>query len=106
MSYAVEHFRVGAERAGRTPADLDLGDSLLGAIAPDADVARRAGRVLAAFYIPSMPPALLERHGIDPEGRADQRAFAAGTSSERWRRRRTTSPTDIVAGTPDDWIGG
>ena len=48
----------------------DLGDSLLGAIAPDGDVARRAGRTLAAFYIPSMPPALLERHGIEPERRA------------------------------------
>ena len=41
--------------------------SLLGAIAPDGAVARRAGRILAAFYIPSMPPALLERHGIELE---------------------------------------
>jgi hypothetical protein len=36
-------------------------------------------RLLAAFYIPSMPPALLERHGIDS---ADvdpiNAAFAAG----------------------------
>ena len=69
---------------GRALADLDLGDSLLGAIAPDAEVARRAGRVLAAFYIPSMPPALLERHGIDPGGReADQRRL----------RRRERSPS-------------
>jgi hypothetical protein len=36
-------------------------------IAPDGDVARRAGRILAAFYIPSMPPALLERPGIELE---------------------------------------
>lgn len=46
---------------------FDLGDSLLGAIAPDGDLARRAGRILAAFYIPSMPPALLGRHGIELE---------------------------------------
>jgi 5,10-methylenetetrahydromethanopterin reductase len=45
LGYAVEHFRTGAERAGRTLDGLDLGDSLLGAIAPDGEVARRAGRI-------------------------------------------------------------
>src|SRR5262249_35465666 len=54
LRYAAEHFRSGAERAGRNAERLDLGDSLLGAIAPDGEVARRAGRILAAFYIPSM----------------------------------------------------
>ena len=67
LGYAVTHFRAGAERAGRSADSLDLGDSLLGAIARDGEVARRAGRLMAAFYIPSMPPALLERHGIDPQ---------------------------------------
>src|ERR1700733_11272349 len=47
LGYAVEHFRAGVERAGRGPDGLDLGDSLLRAIAPDAEVARRAGRILA-----------------------------------------------------------
>ena len=60
-------FATGVERGGRSGETLDLGDSLLGAIAPDGEVAKRAGRVLAAFYIPSMPPALLERHGIAPD---------------------------------------
>ena len=79
LGYAVEHFRIGVERAGRSLDGLDLGDSLLGAIAPDGEVARRAGRILAAFYIPSMPPALLERHGIEPEQVASvTEAFAAG----------------------------
>src|SRR5689334_7643699 len=78
LSYAVEHFSAGIERAGRSPDGLDLGDSLLGAIAPDGEVARRAGRILAAFYIPSMPPALLERHGIEPgEVAVVNEAFAA-----------------------------
>jgi 5,10-methylenetetrahydromethanopterin reductase len=67
LRYAVGHFSAGAERAGRRINGLDLGDSLLGAIAPDGEAARRAGRTLAAFYVPSMPPALLERHGIEPE---------------------------------------
>ncbi len=79
LGYAVEHFRIGVQRAGRSMAGLDLGDSLLGAIAPDRDVAHRAGRILAAFYIPSMPPALLERHGINQD---------AVTSVTQWRRER------------------
>jgi 5,10-methylenetetrahydromethanopterin reductase len=79
LRYAVHHFKVGAERAGRAADRLDIGDSMLGAIAPDPDVARRAGRILAAFYIPSMPPTLLERHGIDPDEVAPvNEAFAAG----------------------------
>src|SRR3954454_1517469 len=79
LGYAVEHFRSGAERAGRSLDGLDLGDSLLGAIAADGEFARRAGRILAAFYIPSMPPALLERHGIEPDQVAPvSEAFASG----------------------------
>ena len=30
LGYAVEHFRIGASRAGRSPDGLDLGDSLAG----------------------------------------------------------------------------
>jgi 5,10-methylenetetrahydromethanopterin reductase len=106
LRYAVERCRVGAERAGRALADLDLGDSLLGAIAPDAEVARRAGRVLAAFYIPSMPPALLERHGIGPE---DVKPISDAFADGNVRRALELTPDDvadrlILAGTPDDWI--
>ena len=106
LDYAVEHFRAGAERAGRNPDGLDLGDSLLGAVAPDGDVARRAGRILAAFYIPSMPPALLERHGIAPESVAPvNEAFAAGDV----QRALAATPDEVadrimIAGTPEDWV--
>jgi 5,10-methylenetetrahydromethanopterin reductase len=106
LGYAVEHFRVGAEQVGRSPDGLDLGDSLLGAIAPDGEVARRAGRILAAFYIPSMPPPLLERHGIEPEGVAPViDAFAAGDVA----RALEVTPDDVadrimVAGTSEDWV--
>ena len=91
---------------GRSPDGLDLGDSLLGAIALDGDVARRAGRILAAFYIPSMPPALLERHGIEPDQVVPVcEAFAAGDV----RGALEATPDEIadrimVAGTPDDWV--
>jgi 5,10-methylenetetrahydromethanopterin reductase len=106
LGYAVQHFRAGVERARRNADGLDLGDSLLGAIAPDGDVARRAGRILAAFYIPSMPPALLERHGIELERVAPvTEAFAAGDV----QRALEATPEEVanqimVAGTPEDWV--
>ena len=93
------------ERAA-SPDGLDLGDSLLGAIAPDGEVARRAGRILAAFYIPSMPPALLERHGIEPDQVTPvNEAFAAGDVQGALE----ATPEEVadrimVAGTPDDWV--
>jgi 5,10-methylenetetrahydromethanopterin reductase len=105
LDYTVEHFQAGVARAGRDADDLDLGDSLLGAIAADGDIARRAGRILAAFYIPSMPPALLERHGIEPGSvAAVADAFAAGDV----QRALQATPDEvadriIVAGTPEDW---
>ena len=106
LLYAVQHFRAGAERAGRHADSLDLGDSLLGAIARDGEVARRAGRLMAAFYIPSMPPALLERHDIDPQHVAPvNEAFAIGDV----QRALDATPREIadqivVAGTPEDWV--
>ena len=106
LRYAVHHFKVGADRAGRDPDRLDIGNSLLGAIAPDPDVARRAGRILAAFYIPSMPPALLARHGIDDDEVAPiNEAFAAG-DIERALELTPDAVADriMVAGTPEDWV--
>jgi 5,10-methylenetetrahydromethanopterin reductase len=106
LGYAVEHFHTGVEHAGRSADGLDLGDSLLGAIAADGDVAGRAGRILAAFYIPSMPPALLARHGIELERvAAVTEAFAAGDV----QRALKATPEEVadqimVAGTPEDWV--
>jgi 5,10-methylenetetrahydromethanopterin reductase len=106
LRYAVHHFELGAERAGRAAGDLDIGDSLLGAIAHDREVARRAGRILAAFYIPSMPPALLERHGIDPDEVAPVNAAFAGGDIERALDLTPDAVVDriMVAGSPDDWV--
>jgi 5,10-methylenetetrahydromethanopterin reductase len=106
LRYAVDCFAAGAARAGRSTDGLDLADSLLGAIAPDADIARQASRILAAFYIPSMPPALLERHGIQPaEVAAVNAAFTAGDIPAAL----DATPDEladrlVVAGTPDDWV--
>jgi 5,10-methylenetetrahydromethanopterin reductase len=105
LEYPVDCLERGAQRAGRTREGLDLSDSLLGAIGPDGEAARRAGRVLASFYIPSMPPALLKRHGIEMEEVAPvNEAFAAGDV----KRALDLTPDSIadrlvVAGTPADW---
>jgi 5,10-methylenetetrahydromethanopterin reductase len=106
LRYAVERFHAGLKRAGRPPDGLDLGNSLLGAIAPDGDVARRAARILAAFYIPSMPPALLERHGIESESVvAVKKAFAAGEVHRAVQATpKEVADQIIVAGTPADWV--
>ena len=72
----------------------------------DGEAAKRAGRVLAGFYIPSMPPALLERHRIAPDEVAPiVDAFAAGDV----KRALAATPDSladrlVVAGTPDDWL--
>src|SRR3954462_2993536 len=79
ISYALEQVQIGAARAGRDGDALDVGDNLLGAISTNAEAARAAARVLAAFYIPSMPATLLERHGLDRDELAPViEAFAAG----------------------------
>jgi alkanesulfonate monooxygenase SsuD/methylene tetrahydromethanopterin reductase-like flavin-dependent oxidoreductase (luciferase family) len=79
LGFAADAVSRGARAAGRSLDQLDIGGSLLGAVAPEADVARRAARTLAAFYLPSMPAALLARHGIESEDvAAVNEAFAAG----------------------------
>ena len=65
LDFTAAAFRRGAERAGRDWRSLDLADNPLGAIAADPEPAREAARILAAFYIASMPRELLARHGID-----------------------------------------
>jgi 5,10-methylenetetrahydromethanopterin reductase len=106
LRYLVDRVGEGARRAGRDPGELDVGDSLLGAIAPTRDDALRAGRTLAAFYIPSMPDGLLERHGIRPgDVREINDAFAAGDV----KRALELTPDEladrlVIAGTPEDWV--
>ncbi len=106
LDYAVGNAREGAESAARDPGGLDLGDSLLGAIAADAGVARRAARILASFYIPSMPPALLRRHGVEPDQVAlVNEAFAAGDV----KRALELTPEEVadrlmLSGSSADWV--
>jgi 5,10-methylenetetrahydromethanopterin reductase len=106
IDYALDQVQLGAARAGRDGADLDVGDNLLGAIAHDGEAARAAARVLAAFYIPSMPAGLLERHGFSRDELAPViEAFAEGEVE----RALELTPEAVVealsvAGTPQDWV--
>jgi 5,10-methylenetetrahydromethanopterin reductase len=63
--YVVDHVKIGAERAGRNWEDLDLGAWIVSVVSEDSAAAKAAARILVAFYIPSMPPEQLARHGIE-----------------------------------------
>jgi 5,10-methylenetetrahydromethanopterin reductase len=106
LEFTADAFRRGAARAGRDWTRLDLADNMLGAIAEDAEAAREAARVVAAFYVSSMPAELLSRNGVDPEEVAP--AIAAFNAGDVQRAldltpRRVTDALS-VAGTPQDWI--
>ena len=92
--------------------DLDLGAWVVTVVSEDSAAAKRAARILVAFYISSMPPEQLARHGIDASELAPVvEALGAGTSrrpsscsspstprSCRWRARprrswRRSGPT-------------
>jgi 5,10-methylenetetrahydromethanopterin reductase len=63
--YVAENVRVGAEGAGRDWRELDLGAWVVTVVSEDSEAAKRAARILVAFYISSMPAEQLARHGID-----------------------------------------
>ncbi len=104
LQYVLENVAIGAERAGRDVGELEICASVTCAVAEDGDAARRAARLKAAFYLPSMPPALLERHGIPREeiepinaafARGDVEAALSLTSDEIGDRLS-------IAGTPEE----
>jgi 5,10-methylenetetrahydromethanopterin reductase len=63
--YLAEHVKAGTDRAGRSFDDFDLGAWVVTVVSEDSAAAKRAARILVAFYISSMPPEQLARHGID-----------------------------------------
>src|SRR6478609_2702173 len=104
LTFLMDNVRIGAEKAGRDPAQLDLCVSLTAAVADDPVAARRAARLKAAFYLPSMPRALIERHGVSfSEIEPISAAFARGDVADALRR----TPDELadrfcVAGTPEE----
>jgi 5,10-methylenetetrahydromethanopterin reductase len=65
--YMAEHVGKGAARAGRDVGELDLGAWVVTVVSENSAAAKHAARILVAFYISSMPPEQLARHGIDAE---------------------------------------
>jgi 5,10-methylenetetrahydromethanopterin reductase len=105
IAYAAEHVRDGARRVGRRlDSSFDLCASVLGAISTDSGAAKEAACVAAAFYLSSMAPELVERHGIAySDVRPVVDAFARGVA----RALELTTPQlgerPSIAGTPDAW---
>ena len=63
--YSSDNLRIGAERAGRDWQEIDNGAWVVTVVSEDSAAAKQAARILVAFYISSMPPEQLARHGID-----------------------------------------
>jgi 5,10-methylenetetrahydromethanopterin reductase len=107
LAFAANNVRQGAARAGRSlDAGFDLCASVLGAISEDSAAAKEAARIAVAFYLSSMSPELVERHGIEYEAvRPIVDAFVRGDVE----RALALTTADIgermsIAGTPDEWI--
>src|SRR5690242_2599929 len=85
---------------------FDLCASVLGAVSADSGAAREAARVAAAFYISSMAPELIERHGI---GYADVRPVVEAFGRGDVERALELTTPEIgerlsIAGEPAEWI--
>jgi 5,10-methylenetetrahydromethanopterin reductase len=104
--YLAEHFRIGAERSGRDPADLDLGAWVCWSVSEDGEAAKLAARIMVAFYISSMPENQLERHGLSRAGM--EPILEALGKGEIDRAIELTSPEIAaklsVAGTPEECV--
>jgi 5,10-methylenetetrahydromethanopterin reductase len=102
--YVVDHVKVGAERGGRNWQELDLGAWIVSVVSEDSAAAKRAARILVAFYIPSMPAEQLARHGIDQaELQPIFDAFAAGDVAKAINMFSPEMAEKLsVAGTPEE----
>ena len=106
FEYLLSNVRRGAEAAGRDWRALELCASLTCAVSEDGESAKAAARLKAAFYLPSMPPKLVERHGVSyAEVEPICQAFARGDVAEALRR----TPEELadrfcIAGTPEEIV--
>jgi 5,10-methylenetetrahydromethanopterin reductase len=102
--YAVEHVRIGAQRGGRDVNGFDMGAWIVSVVSEDSEAAKRAARILVAFYVPAMPPEQLQRHGIDPaELQPMFEAFAAGDVAKAINMFSPETAAKLsVAGTPEE----
>jgi 5,10-methylenetetrahydromethanopterin reductase len=104
--YMAENVRKGAESAGRNFDDLDIGAWVVTVVAEDSAAAKEAARILVAFYISSMPPEQLERHGITTEEvQPVVEALGAGEVAKAIELFRPELAEKLsVAGTPEECV--
>lgn len=104
--YVVENVSIGAERAGRSIDDLDIGAWVVTVVAEDSAPAKRAARILVAFYISSMPEEQLARHDITlAEVQPVVDALGAGDVAKAVELFRPELAERLsVAGTPEECV--
>lgn len=64
---AIPLIKKGAESAGKSLTDVDVGAYTATSIGPDSQAAKDAAKIVVAFIAAGSPPPVLERHGL-PEG--------------------------------------
>jgi 5,10-methylenetetrahydromethanopterin reductase len=102
--YAAEHFRAGAEKAGKDWTTLDFGAWVVVAVGRDSAAAKEAARSMVGIYASSMPAEQLERHGVDPAQLQPIIDAIAGGDLAKGIELTTPELTDKLsfAGTPDE----
>jgi 5,10-methylenetetrahydromethanopterin reductase len=104
--YVVDNVRKGAANAGRDFGELDIGAWVVTVVAEDSAAAKRAARILVAFYISSMPEEQLARHGIElAEVQPVVDALGAGDVAGAIKRFTPELAERLsVAGTPEECV--
>ena len=104
--YVVENVRKGADNAGRNFDDLDIGAWVVTVVGEDSAAAKQAARIIVAFYISSMPPEQLERHGVTTEEVAPVvEALGAGDVAKAIELFRPELSEKLsIAGTPEECV--
>lgn len=64
---AIPLIKKGAETAGKSLSDVDVGAYTATSIGADSDAAKNAAKIVVAFIAAGSPPPVLARHGL-PEG--------------------------------------
>jgi 5,10-methylenetetrahydromethanopterin reductase len=104
--YMAQHVQAGAEKAGRDASELDMGAWVVTVVSEDSEAAKRAARILVAFYISSMPPEQLARHGIEADELAPVvEALGAGEIAKAVDLFKPEYAEKLsLAGTPDEVV--
>ncbi|HEX9684082.1 MAG TPA: LLM class flavin-dependent oxidoreductase [Acidimicrobiales bacterium] len=98
------NLAIGAERAGRDPATIDIASEIVCAVHPDRDIAMRRARIQVGMYAAHpVGDAIVARNGLEKEQQEVREALLLGGAEAL---EATTSPRLIealsISGTPDE----